>query len=140
MMEAVRDLSRHRDIRIPFILITTNFFLVTFSGSSAIIYYSVEIFKSEEEEKVDGMKYLSSIIVAAILVIGGILGTYLVKIQPRVRLSMIMMTLQSVCMGVLGGALYNVKNLSDYYLNIIKVTTVTTYMLFSSAGRSVLAR
>ena len=140
MMEAVRDLSRHRDIRIPFILITTNFFLVTFSGSSAIIYYSVEIFKSEEEEKVDGMKYLSSIIVAAILVIGGILGTYLVKIQPRVRLSMIMMTLQSVCMGVLGGALYNVKNLSDYHLNIIKVTTVTTYMLCSSAGRSVLAR
>ena len=136
MMEAVRDLSRHRDIRIPFILITTNFFLVTFSGSSAIIYYSVEIFKSEEEEKVDGMKYLSSIIVAAILVIGGILGTYLVKIQPRVRLSMIMMTLQSVCMGVLGGALYNVKNLSDYYLNIIKVTTVTTYMLCSSAGQS----
>ena len=135
MTEAVRNLSR-REVRIPFILITTNFFLVTFSGSSAIIYYSVEIFQSEEVVGLN--KYLASIIVAAILVIGGILGIYLVKIQPRVRLSMIMMTLQSICMGVLGAALY-VTTLSEY-LSIIKVTTVTTYMLCSSAGQSELAR
>ena len=136
MMEAVRNLSRHRDIRIPFILITTNFFLVTFSGSSAIIYYSVEIFQSDEVVGLN--KYLASIIVAAILVIGGVLGIFLVRIQPRVRLSMIMMTLQSVCMGVLGAGLY-VTTLSEY-LSIIKVTTVTTYMLCSSAGQSELPR
>ena len=130
MMEAVRKLSRP-DLRTPFILITTNFFIVTFSGSSAIIYYSVEIFQSEDLVGLN--KHLASIIVAVILVLGGILGIFLVKNQPRVRLSMIMMTLKSVCFGVLGLALY-VKSLSPYQ-NIVKVTTVTIYMLCSSAGQ-----
>ena len=132
MMEAVRKLSRP-DLRTPFILITINFFIVTFSGSSAIIYYSVEIFQSEDLVGLN--KHLASIIVAVILVLGGILGIFLVKKQPRVRLSMIMMTLKSVCMGVLGLALY-VTSLSAYNQNIVKVATVTVYMLCSSAGQS----
>ena len=131
MTEAVRNLSR-REVRTPFLLVTTNFFLVTFSGSHAIIYYSVEIFQSN---KVAGLnKHLASIIVAAILVVGGTLGIFLARKQPRVRLSMIMMTLKSVCMGVLGGALY-MTTLSEYRLNIIKVASVTAYMLCSSAGQ-----
>ena len=128
----VRDLSR-REVRIPFILVTTNFFLETFSGSCAIIYYSVNIFQSEKVVGLD--QHLASILVAVIFVLGGILGIFLVKKQPRVRLSMIMMTLKSVCMGVLGTALY-VPSLSEYQ-NIVKVTTVTIYMLCSSAGQSV---
>ena len=134
MIEAVKKLS-DREVRIPFILVTTSFFLDTFSGSSAIIYYSVEIFGSEDEGVVGLNKYLASIIVAAIIVIGGILGMFLVKIQPRVRLSMIMMTVKSVCMGVLATAIS--MSPSDYQLNMIKVTTVTVYMLCSSAGQSV---
>ena len=133
MTEAVRNLSR-REVRIPFILTTSNFFLETFSGSCAIIYYSVNIFQSEQ---VVGLNHhLASILVAAILVIGGILGIFLMKEQPRVRLSMITMTLKSVCMGVLGTALY-VPTISEHHLNIIKVVTVTTYMMCTSAGQSV---
>merc|ERR1711953_694707 len=76
MTESVRKLSRP-EVRKPFILITTNFFLVTLSGASAIIYYSVDVFQSKGVAGLN--KHLASIIVAVILVIGGILGIFLVK-------------------------------------------------------------
>ena len=60
---------------------------------------------------------------------------FLLKTQPRVRLSMIMMTVKSVCMGVLATAIS--VSPSDYQLNIIKVATVIVHMLCSSAGQSV---
>ena len=132
-MEAVRKLSRP-EVRTPFILITTNFFLVTLSGASAIIYYSVDVFQSKGVAGLN--KHLASIIVAVILVLGGILGIFLVKKYPRVQLSLIMMTIKSFCMAVLGAALYE-TSLSEYQQNMIKVTTVTVYMLCSSAGLSI---
>merc|ERR1712020_656108 len=79
MMEAIKNLSRP-DVRKPFILIAFNMFIVAFSGPLAIIYYSVGIF---ENTGVSLDKYLASIIVAAILVIGGIFGTFLVQRLPR---------------------------------------------------------
>ena len=133
MTEAVRKLSRP-EVRTPFILITTNFFLVTLSGASAIIYYSVDVFQSKGVAGLN--KHLASIIVAVILVLGGILGIFLVKKYPRVQLSLIMMTIKSFCMAVLGAALYE-RSLSEYQQNMIKVTTVTVYMLCSSAGLSI---
>ena len=63
----------------------------------------------------------------------GLNKIFLVKKYPRVQLSLIMMTIKSFCMAVLGAALYE-TSLSEYQQNMIKVTTVTVYMLCSSAG------
>ena len=71
MIEAFKNLSRP-DVRTPFILNAVNMFLVAFSGPIAMIYYSVGVF---ENTGVSLNKYLASIIVAAILVMGGTLGT-----------------------------------------------------------------
>merc|ERR1719507_187591 len=131
MKEAIRNLSRP-DVRTPFLLITFNFYLVMLSGPFAIIFYSVEIFQNTGAS-ID--KYLASIIVAAIRVTGGVLGIFLIQKLPRVRLSMIMMTLMSVCMAVLGTTLY-LKSLSfnSSLLDVAAVISVTLYMFCFGAG------
>ena len=130
MLEAFRNLSRP-DVRKPFILIAFNEFIVAFSGPLAIIYYSVGIF---ENTGVSLDKYLASIIVAAILVMGGVLGTFLVQRLPRVRLAMVSMTLMSVSMAVLGGVLY-IKTDSTV-VEVVPVISVTVYMFCYGAGVS----
>ena len=130
MMEAFRNLSRP-DVRKPFILVAFNEFIVAFSGPLAIIYYSVGIF---ENTGVSLDKYLASIIVATILVMGGILGTFLVQRLPRVRLAMVSMTLMSISMAVLGGVLY--IQAESIVVDVIPVISVTLYMFCYGAGVS----
>ena len=130
MMEAFRNLSRP-DVRKPFILVAFNELIVAFSGPLAIIYYSVGVF---ENTGVSLDKYLASIIVATILVMGGILGTFLVQRLPRVRLAMVSMTLMSICMAVLGGVLYT-TTLSPQLQNIMKVVSVTAFVFSCTAGK-----
>ena len=102
MTEAVRNLARS-DVRTPFLLLIANFFFVMFSGPFAIIFYSIEIFQNIAA----GLdKHLASIIVAVIRVMGGILGIFLIQKLSRVRLAMLMMTLMSLSMTVLGVILY----------------------------------
>ena len=126
MLEAFRNLSRP-DVRKPFILVAFNEFIVAFSGPLAIIYYSVGIF---ENTGVSLDKYLASIIVAAILVMGGILGTFLVQRLPRVRLAMVSMTLMSVSMAVLGGVLYIKTDWDNSgVLDVVTVISMVAFML-----------
>ena len=131
MTEAISNLSRP-DVRTPFLLITVNFYLVMLSGPFAIIFYSVEIFQNTGAN-ID--KYLASIIVAAIRVTGGVVGIFLIQKLPRVKLSMIIMTLISVSMAVLGGTLY-LKTLSfnSALLDVMTVISVTFYMFCFGAG------
>ena len=131
MTEAISNLSRP-DVRTPFLLITVNFYLVMLSGPFAIIFYSVEIFQNTGAN-ID--KYLASIIVAAIRVTGGVVGIFLIQKLPRVKLSMIIMTLMSVSMAVLGGTLY-LKTLSfnSALLDVMTVISVTFYMFCFGAG------
>ena len=131
MTEAIRNLRRP-DVRTPFLLITANFFFVMLSGPFAIVFYSVEIFQNTG---VGIDKYLASIIVSSIRVVGGMIGIFLVQRLPRVRLSMVMMSLMSLSMAVLGTALY-VKTLSvtSPLLDVATVASVTAYMFCFAAG------
>ena len=131
MTEAFRNLARP-DVRNPFILITINMFLVTFSGDLAVIYYSVDIFQNAG---VSVNKYLASIIVAAIRVAGGFLGTFLIQRLPRVRLAMVTITLMSLSMAVLGGVLY-IKTDSTHspVLEVVPVISLVVYMFCFGAG------
>ena len=72
---------------------------------------------------------------ASIRVIGGIIGIFLVQRLPRVRLSMVMMSLMSLSMAVLGTALY-LKTLSvtSPVLDVATVASVTLYMFCFGAG------
>ena len=124
--------GRRRDVRTPFILIFTNFIILNLSGPLTIIFYAVEIFKSEEGIGLD--HHLASIIVATTLVIGGILGIFLTQNLPRVRLSMVTMSLMSLCMAVLGGALY-MTSLPLELLIKIKVSSLTVYMFCFASGQ-----
>ena len=133
MMEAFSNLSRP-DIRKPFILVAFSEFIVAFSGPIAIIYYSVGVF---ENTGVSLNKYLASIIVAAILVMGGTLGTFLIQRLPRVRLAMVSMTLMSVSMAVLGGVLYiKTDSVNSRMVDVVPVISVTLYMFSYGAGVS----
>ena len=131
MTEAFRNLSRP-DVRTPFILITINMFLVTFSGDLAVIYYSVNIFKNAG---VSIDKYLASIIVAAIRVTGGVLGIFLIQRLPRVRLAMVSVTLMSASMAVLGGVLYiKTDSAHSQVLDVVPVISLIIYMFSFGAG------
>lgn len=125
MTEAIRNLTRP-DVRTPFLLITINFYFVMLSGPFAIIYYSVQIFQARG---VGLDKHLAAIVVAAIRVLGGILGIFLIQKCPRVWLSMATMTLMSVSMAVLGGSLY-MKGAPVLFpvLELLPVVSVTTFM------------
>ena len=131
MTEAVRNLARS-DVRTPFLLLIANFFFVMFSGPFAIIFYSIEIFQNIAA----GLdKHLASIIVAVIRVMGGILGIFLIQKLPRVRLAMLMMTLMSLSMTVLGVILY-IRTFSppSLLLDVLPVISVTFYMFCFGAG------
>ena len=125
MTEAVRNLTRP-DVRTPFLLITVNFYLVMLSGPFAIIFYSVQIFQATG---VGPDQHLAAIIVAAIRVLGGVAGIYLVQKLPRVWLSMVTMSLMSVSMAVLGGSLYMKEDsVLSPVLELLPVLSVTAYM------------
>ena len=135
MTEAMQNLSRP-DVRSPFILIVIHNLLFVTSGQIAITFYAVGIFQSDDGIGLD--QNLASVIVAINFVTGGILGIFAVQKLPRVRLSLVSMTLMSICMGVLGGALYT-TSLSPQLQNIIKVTSVTAFIFSCSAGKSLVS-
>ena len=133
MTEAIRNLRRP-DVRIPFLLITANFFFVLISGPFAIIFYSVEIFQNTG---VGIDKYLASIIVASIRVMGGIIGIFLVQRLPRVRLNMLMSTVLSLSMAMLGLSSYLKDHFPLWHPKVVEtvpVLTVSVFMFCSGAA------
>ena len=131
MTEAFWNVFSRADVRTPFILVITHNSLLMFSGPIAIIFYAVEVLQSEE----GGLnKHLASIIVGIVIVLGGIIGIFAVQKLPRVRLAMMSMTLMSICLAALGGALYT-TSLSPQIQNIIKVSAVTVFIFVCNAGK-----
>ena len=131
--EAIRNLSRV-DVRTPFLLVTFNFYLVFFSGMSVVIFYSVDIFQDSGSNI---NKHLAAIISASIRVAGGTLGIFLIQRFPRVKLNMVMSSLMSVSVAVLGlslqlKALY--PSWSSPLLDSLPLLTVTVFMFCSGAG------
>lgn len=131
MSQAVNNLSRS-DIRKPFLLITTNFFFVMFAGPFAMIFYAIQIF---QDSGIDGNEHLAAIVVAFIRVLGGILAIFLIQKMPRIRLSMITMTLMSISMAVLGTIMYlKEMGYDSMTLRILPILCVTLYMFSFGAG------
>ena len=106
-------------------MVNSNFYFGMLSGPFAIIFYSVEIFQNTGDN-ID--RYLASIIVVTIRVLGGILGIFLIQKLDWVRLSMVTMTMMSVSMAVLGTTLY-LKSLSFNSLAAAAIFIVTKYFL-----------
>ena len=136
MRTALSNLSRP-DIWKPFLLIITNFYFVNFSGTSIIIFYAVEIFHSMGTNVSD---HLAAIITASISVLGGVVGIFLVQKLPRVRLSMILMTVMGLAMATLGLLVYLKSNYPAYSssLSPVQLVAVTVYMFSYGAGPNLL--
>ena len=122
MTEAIRNLRR-REIRIPFLIIFTNSLFVRWSGPIVIVFYAVEIF--EKVGLSTSNQYLSAIISASFSVLGGVVGIFIIRLMPRVRLAMISMTLLSVSMFTLPWGLYSTSR---------SFTRVTSWTLYPSAA------
>ena len=134
--QALTNLARP-DIWKPFLLIIANFYFVIFSGTSIIIFYAVEIFHSMGTNLSD---HLAAILTASISVLGGIVGIFLVQKLPRVRLSMILMTVMGLAMATLGLVVYIRPNYPAFssVLNTLQLLTVTVYMFSYGAGPALL--
>ena len=131
--EALRNLSRP-DVRTPFLLITTNFYLVFLSGLSVVIFYSVEIFQSSGA-KMD--KHVAAIISASIRVAGGSVGILFIQRLPRVKQNMVMSSIMSLSMAVLGLCIYLKDHHPEWHPRVVEtlpVLVVTLFMFCSGAG------
>ena len=89
MTEAIRNLRRS-EIRTPFLLILTSYLFVMWSGPIVIVFYAVEIFEKAGVSTTN--QYLAAIISASLRVLGGVVGIFIIRLMPRVRLAMISMT------------------------------------------------
>ena len=84
--------------------------------------------------------HLAAILTASISVFGGIVGIFLVQKFPRVRLSMILMTVMGLAMASLGLLVYLRPNYPAFssVLNPLQLLTVTVYMFSYGAGPNLL--
>ena len=64
------------------------------------------LFEKSQDVGVSTSGYLAAIITAGIRVLGGVIGIFLIRTMPRVRLAMLSLTLLSVSMMVLGTVYY----------------------------------
>ena len=133
MTEAISNLRR-REIRTPFLLNFTHSLCAMWSGPNAIVFYAVEIF-----EKIGfstNNQYLAAIISASVRVLGGVVGIFIIRLMPRVRLAMTSMTLLSVSMFTLGAVFYFKQFHQSYLLDILPVCCVALYQFSYGAGVS----
>ena len=131
MTEAIRNLRRS-EIRTPFLLIFTSYLFVMWSGPIVIVFYAVEIF--EKAGATD--QYMSAIISASVRVLGGVVGIFIIRLMPRVRLAMVSMTLLSVSMFTLGAVFYVKQYHQSQLLDILPVCCVALYQFSYGAGVS----
>ena len=130
--EAIKNLSNPA-VRRPFLVIVTNFTLVMWSGTFAIIFYAVNIFK---DAGVDTSVHLAAIIVALVRVAAGVAGIFLIQKLPRRLLAIVSMTLMSLSMFILGGVLYCKAEYGDsQVLRILPIFCVALFMTSFAAGK-----
>ena len=133
MTEAIRNLRR-REIRTPFLLIFTSYLFMFWSGPHVIVFYAVEIFEKVGVSTTN--QYLAAIISASVRVLGGVVGIFIIRLMPRVRLAMISMTLLSVSMFTLGAVFYLKQSHQSQLLDILPVCCVALYQFSYGAGVS----
>lgn len=131
LLEALKNLHRP-DIYKPFLLITINCFLQTFTGVFPIIAYAVQVF---QESGLDGGAYIGAILIGVIRTISGIIAIFLVHRFPRTRLGNISAGLMGICMAVLGGVMY-IKSIGGYSsgLKILSVVCIIAFMFAFGFG------
>ena len=133
LKEAFVNLFTRPDVRKPFLIVTTNFFLVMFSGPIIVIFYSVEIFMSAG---IDVSEFVAAILTAVLRVLGGLFGTLLVQKLPRVRLAMAGITMMSLSMMTLGVVFYlKDQGCQHPVLNGLPVAALTLYNFSFGAGK-----
>ena len=132
LMEALKNLWSRADVRNPFFIVTTNFFLVIFTGPIVIIYFSVEIFISAG---INVSEFMAAILTAVFRVCGGLVGILCVQQLPRVRLAMTSVTTMSLAMTTMGTVFY-LKSLGFQHitLDILPVVSLTVYNFSYGAG------
>ena len=132
MTEALRNLSRH-DVRTPFFLVLTNFYMVTSSGVIAFTFYAVEIFG---EAGINVNKYLAAVIVAGVRIFGGVSSIFLVQKLPRVKLAMSTMSVMSLSTFLLGLGFFLKENqVESEMLNVLPVVCLSMYTFCFGAGK-----
>ena len=131
-IEALKNLSRS-DVRTPFLLVLTNFYLVLWTGPLVFIFYSVEIF---QDAGVNVNEYVAAILTAVLRVCGGICSVFLVQRMPRVKLAMMMMTLMSISLFLLGLVFYlKQNNVKSEILNGLPVACLCLYQFCFGGGK-----
>jgi hypothetical protein len=81
---------RRADIRRPILLVAANMSLVMLAGPHAVVYYAVDIVREtahEPEVAVD--KYLAAIYIGLVRVAGGVMGIFIIRGLPRVRVALV---------------------------------------------------
>ena len=130
-LEAIKNLSRS-DVRTPFLLVLSNFYLVLWTGPLVFIFYSVEIF---QDAGINVNEYVAAILTAILRVFGGICSVFLVQRMPRVRLAMMMMTMMSLTLFVLGLVFYlKQNNVKSEILNGLPVACLCLYQFCFGGG------
>merc|ERR1719510_1154915 len=139
--ESLEKLFGKRKYRRPFMLLNTLFLIMRCSGSYAIAFYAVEIFRKADPHADDNSSrgYLSAIGVGAIRLIGSLLFIPAIKYCSRRFLICISATIMSLSLAVLGLAMFahSGTDLISYQLpNWIPLACVTLYMAVDPLGLS----
>ena len=133
MTEAIKNLRR-KEIRTPFLLIFTSYLFTMWSGPIVIVFYAVEIFENAGITTIN--QYQAAIISASVRVLGGVVGIFIIRMVPRVKLAMLSMTLLSLSMMTLGAVFYLKQFEQSYVLDILPVCCVALYQFSYGAGIS----
>ncbi|XP_040566598.1 facilitated trehalose transporter Tret1 isoform X2 [Lepeophtheirus salmonis] len=119
----------------PMIVLTVLFALQQWTGSYAVIFYSVNIFKDVGISG-NGLEYIPSILVGFIRIIGTIIGTILLKKLGRRTLLIISSGIAGVILCLLALTLYfmSIKNVEDKWMLLLPALEVIMYILAYGIG------
>ena len=119
-------------IRIPFIIIVTNFILANFSGIAIMIFYAVGVFK---QAGINGNEHYAAILAAVVRIFGGISAIFLVQKVPRRAHSIICSSLMGLSTAILGLILYLKSDGEEsQILNILPIICICLYLFAYGAG------
>lgn len=136
--ETLEKLFGQRKYRRPFLILNGLFLIMLFSGSFAIGFYAVEIFrKADPHHNEHQGGYLSAIGVGAIRLIGSLLFIPAIMYFSRRFLICVSAMIMSIALAVLGLAMYahNGTNLIPYELpHWLPLACITLYMAVDPLG------
>ncbi|XP_023336801.1 facilitated trehalose transporter Tret1 isoform X2 [Eurytemora carolleeae] len=131
LCEAFQNFT-HPDVYKPVLLVVTNFILTMMAGPFAIVFYAVEIFQATGVQ-VD--KYIATIIMGFIRVLGGVFAIFFIHKVPRVMLAAVSTAVMGFSMGLLGFAMFCQHVKYEFPgLTIIPLVAIILYTFGFGAG------